>query len=94
MACGLHGLLAAIDRGGFEAILIENHSQGIRDDTFIVGDEHSEPDSTVGGKSVHKTLAENEKTRVLCSEYIPGCCEGEFISLEVGQRARFRRTEA
>ena len=61
MARGLHRFLAAINRCGFKAILIENHSQGVGDEAFIVGDEHSGPDSAVGGKRVHKTLAENEK---------------------------------
>jgi hypothetical protein len=77
MARGLDGFLAAVDGGGFEAILVENQSQSIGDDAFIVGDEDSGPDSAVGGTRVHEAFGRNSKlTWGLCSEYRLGGRKG------------------
>jgi hypothetical protein len=35
---GFDGSLAAVDSGGFEAILVQNQSESVGDDTFVVGD--------------------------------------------------------
>jgi hypothetical protein len=56
MARGLDSFLAAINGSGFEAILIENHAQGVGDDAFVVGDKDSGPDPAVGGTRVHETF--------------------------------------
>lgn len=64
MARGFNGFLTAVDSGGFEAILGENHSQGIGDDSFVVGDEDSGPDPAVGGASIHETFGRNSRLQL------------------------------
>jgi hypothetical protein len=73
--------------------LIENHSQGIGDDAFIVGDEHSGPDSTVGGKSVHKTLAENKKARVCAASISPVAVKANLFPWKWDSRRDFARLQ-
>jgi hypothetical protein len=90
MARGLHSLLPAIDRRGLEAILIQNHSQSVGDDPFIVRDEHSGPGSAVGGKRFHKPLVKAKNSGVVQRVY-PGGCHVEFISREVVPLPRLNR---
>jgi hypothetical protein len=93
VARGLDGLLAAIDSGGFKAILVENHSQGIGDDALIIGNQDSGSDPAVGGTRVHEAFGRNSKRLLgfVFSEYIAvgsGCSHIFSVIFPPGKHGR------
>jgi hypothetical protein len=64
VARGFNGFLAAVDSGGFEPALVEDHPQSVGDDAFVIGDKHSGPDPVVDGTRIHGTLAETTNVRL------------------------------
>ncbi len=59
VARGFDGFLPAVNSRGLEAILVEDQSEGVGDDAFVIGDKHPEPDPVVGETRIHGTLGKN-----------------------------------
>lgn len=65
MARSLDRFLSAVNRDGFKAVLCKDQSEGVGDDAFVIGDQHSGPDPIVGGTRIHGALAETAEAGVL-----------------------------